>query len=113
MQAAALVALKRPRLRPGARVRPLGHFLQRLRLLPAAVGEEGVFGDAAEPGFYAALAAKAVHGLHRLEKGLLRQLLGLVFVTGQGQRIAVHRVKVGPVDPLEVFFRHPLTSSAP
>ena len=67
--------------------------------------------DLAEPHAHAALAAKAVKGVHRAEERLARQLLGDALAPGQREKIAVHIVKVHGVHLFKIRQRpHPLLS---
>ena len=66
--------------------------------------------DLAEPHAHAALAPKAVEGVHRAEKRLARQLLGDALAPGQREKIAVHVVEVHGVHLFKIRQRpHPLS----
>ena len=63
--------------------------------------------DLAEPDAHAALAAKAVEGVHRTEKRLTRQLLGGTLASGQREKIPVHIVEVHGVHLFKIRQRPP------
>ena len=63
--------------------------------------------DLAEPHAHAALAAKAVEGVHRTEKRLTRQLLGGTLASGQREKIPVHIIEVHGVHLFKIRQRPP------
>jgi len=67
----------------------------------AALLEPGVFADLAEPGVEAAAALEAVDVQKCLVEGLLKQLLCLVGVAGQGQEEPVDRLALGLIQVFE------------
>ena len=111
MEPHTLVLSQNGALRAFAGVLGLGQFIQRLRLFLPLLGEKFVLRNTAQPGLHPAVPAKAVDGLHGLEKGLLGQLLRRVHIPGQAQGVAVDRVKILPVQRFKLPVGHILTSS--
>ena len=110
MKPHTLVLTQNPALRALAGVLGFGQFIQRLRLFLPLLREEFVLRNAAQPGLHPAVPAKAVDGLHGLEKGLLGQLLRRVHIPGKAQGVAVDRVEILPVQRFKLPVGHLLTS---
>jgi hypothetical protein len=83
--------------RSGGRVGMGFRRVQRLSFFLPLLRDPDIPGDCAQPGFQAASFLKPVQGPQCLKKGFLGDFLGCGRVSGKGERIPVHRVKVGLV----------------